>query len=249
MRPIVFYLPMSEWGLISICNTSQDRTGSDSLATWAQDQHASDFILFTTQLQRLGLEQCNTKTQGKSKQAGEFWGYPTNSGVPERSYQKLFMMLILWFISHISDCRPTKSGEKLHCKLESPAMSLSAHPWRTLQRNSLWSRRSAGSAGSARLDSLSFKAKKSIRSLRFCSSQEQLLVWANPVRLKSVIMKSHTFFNTMMVKFMKRSWGRAGWNRKIPESSGWGTRAKRCHIKSIQYIQNTSATVKQQVQT
>ena len=69
MRLTVFHLLVWKWGLISICNTSEDRRGSDILATWAQDQLAFYFILFTIQLQRWALESCNTKlnTQGKSK--------------------------------------------------------------------------------------------------------------------------------------------------------------------------------------
>lgn len=48
-------------------------------------------------------------------------------------------------------------------------------------------------------------SKNSKKSLRFCSFQEQFLVEANPVRLKSVIMKSQKFFNPQVVKLMKRS--------------------------------------------
>lgn len=41
---------------MNICNTSEDRIGSDIVATWAQDQLAFFFILFTIQLQNLFLE-------------------------------------------------------------------------------------------------------------------------------------------------------------------------------------------------
>lgn len=120
-------------------------------------------------------------------------------------------MVTLWFISHIFFyCRPTMSAgntitnwEVLLCPslhtLEGRCREIlfeaqGQHALLTLPGWFLWVSR--------------LFSKKSKKSLRFCSLQEQFLVQANPVRLKTVILKSHKFFNPVVVKFMKRNWGR-----------------------------------------